>query len=175
MFPILNRLPSSLPIPSLWIFNGKVLTWEYATLKDYSVNYSYVFQCYTGLTYNRHSNIFWMKVIFICFYVLKKKKSVIMGYTQCCPNVLESFFGDTKLSIFEIFTLTFGWSHDKDFRTSKSDYSRAEVNKLCCTDQIWPATCYQVNKIVNKILSEYSHVQLFQNYLCLLPCYIGAS
>ena len=58
--------------------------------------------------------------MFLCY---QKKKSVIMGYTQCCPNVLESFFEDTKLSIFEIFTLTFGWSHGKDFRTSKGDYS----------------------------------------------------
>ena len=40
--------------------------------------------------------------------MFSKEKSIIMGYTQCCPNVLESFFGDTKLSIFEIFKLTFG-------------------------------------------------------------------
>lgn len=79
---------------------------------------------------------------YLYVFMFSKEKSIIMGYTQCCPNVLESFFGDTKLSIFEIFKLTFGWSPGKDFRTFKCDYSRAEVSKLCCTDQIWPATCY---------------------------------
>lgn len=93
-----------------------------------------------------------------------------MGYTQCCPNVLESFFEDTKLSIFEISHL-----HLVDHMVKTLEHPRVITLEQRLISYVAQIKSDLLLAIINKILSEYSHVQLFQNYLCLLPCYISAS